>query len=110
MHIVLREFDRLDAASRQEAITFLVRRYGQPAEHTPPASVQAEPPKKRQGRPFSDNTIRVLECLEQEGPGTPAVVTERTGIPNTKQLLKRLLEKGYVRLEARGFYHFVCYP
>ena len=110
MHIVLGEFDRLDDASRQEALTFLMRRYGRPAEQTPSVPVQAEPRKKRQGRPFSDNTMRVLECLEKEGPGTPAVVTERTSIPNTKQLLKRLLEKGYVRLEARGFYHFVSYP
>jgi hypothetical protein len=119
MHIILREFDRLDDASRQEVLTVLDRRYRHPVDDprpqaerptTAPPKTSPLPNSKGGGRPFSDNTRRILESLEKEGPGTPAVVTQRTGIPNTKQTLKRLEERGHVRKEARGFYQFVSHP
>lgn len=108
MHVILRELERLDDESRQEALTFLERRYRQPADQPSPA--QAEVPTMKPGRPISANTRRILECLEQEGPGTPGVVTQRTGIPNTKQVLNRLKNNGHVTVEGRGLYDFVSYP
>jgi hypothetical protein len=107
MPIILAEFKRLGEDSRQEALSILERCYPRPAEQAPKG--RKEPPK-RSGRRFSDTSRQILDCLKNEGPGGPAVVSQRTGIKNTKQTMKRLKDRGHVRVEGRGHYHFVSYP
>lgn len=109
MPIILAEFKRLGEDSRQEALSILERCYPRSAEQAPKPEVRTEPPK-RSGRRFSDTSRQILDCLKNEGPGGPAVVSQRTGIKNARQTMKRLKDRGHVRVEGRGHYHFVSYP
>jgi hypothetical protein len=107
MPIILTEFQRLGEDNRQEALSILERCYPRPAEQAPKGRTESP---KRSGRRFGDTSRQILDCLKNEGPGGPAVVSQRTGIKNAKQMMKRLKDRGHVRVEGRGHYHFVSYP
>jgi hypothetical protein len=124
MFVIQSAFERLDHFARQEALTFLERRYRHSANESPrspraEALPQVPEPKNPQapkrsggssgGAPYGVNAWLILECLEH-GPASPKVIEERTGVAHAPQYLKRLKASGHVRSETRGFYHFVSYP
>ena len=77
---------------------------------TPTLPVRRQSPA-RSGRRIGDTSRRILDSLKNDGKATPAVVSQRTGIKNTRQSLNRLRKGGYVRVEPpRGLDCFVSYP